>query len=106
MAEADGVAEEERAKPTLFQRMGMKELRRKAGKGENEPLSSEDWELLLRGHEARLNRAMGKLFLALPRSPRCDVLVSFASSSSVLPPLSSALKTPCSIAASIIKGAE
>src|SRR5438067_1251253 len=73
MAEADGVAEEERAKPTLFQRMGMKELRRKAGKGEDEPLSSEDWELLLRGHEARFNRAVGKLFLALPRSPRCGV---------------------------------
>jgi len=73
MAEADGVAEEERAKPTRLQRMGMKELRRKAGKGEDEPLSSEDWEVLLRGHEAGFNRAMGKLFLALPRSPRCGV---------------------------------
>jgi adenylate cyclase len=67
------VSEPERTKLTLWQRLGMRRLRRKAGRPEGEPLKPEDWEVVWRLHEYGLNRAVNWLFFALPRSPRCGV---------------------------------
>jgi adenylate cyclase len=64
---------DERAKLTLWQRAGIKRLRRKAGRSAGEPLKPEDWEALWRLHEYGFNRAVKSLFFALPRSPRCGV---------------------------------
>jgi adenylate cyclase len=65
--------ESERRKLTLWQRVGMRKLRRKAGRSAGEPLKPEDWEVLWRLHEYGFNRAVNWLFFALPRSPRCAV---------------------------------
>jgi len=67
------MGESGRAKLTLWQRLGMRTLRRKAGRGAGEPLRPEDWEVLWRLHEYGFNRAVTWLFLAMPRSPRCAV---------------------------------
>ena len=63
----------EPTKLTLWQRMGMRALRRKAGRREGEPLEPEDWEVVWRLHEYGFNRAFNWLFFTLPRSPRCGV---------------------------------
>src|SRR5206468_11852613 len=63
----------EPTKLTLWQRMGMRALRRKAGRREGEPLEPEDWEVMWRLHEYGFNRAFNWLFFTLPRSPRCGV---------------------------------
>jgi adenylate cyclase len=67
MGESDG------AKLTLWQRLGFKALRRRAGRRAGEPLQAEDWEVMWRLHEHGFNRIVNWLFLALPRSPRCGV---------------------------------
>jgi adenylate cyclase len=67
------MAEPEHRKLTLWQRAGMRQLRRKAGRREGEPLKPEDWEVIWRLHEYGFNRAVNWLFFALPRSPRCGV---------------------------------
>jgi adenylate cyclase len=51
----------------------MRQLRRKAGRPEGEPLKPEDWEVVWRLHEYGFNRAVNWVFFALPRSPRCGV---------------------------------
>jgi adenylate cyclase len=51
----------------------MRVLRRKAGRRDTEPLEPEDWEVLWRMHEGRMNTAMHRMFFALPSSPRCAV---------------------------------
>jgi adenylate cyclase len=58
---------------TLWQKAGMKELRRRAGRGEGEPLEPEDWEVMWRLHENGFNRLINWVFFALPHSPRCGV---------------------------------
>jgi adenylate cyclase len=65
--------DDERVKLTLWQRAGVKRLRRRAGRREGEPLKPEDWEILWRLHEYGFNRAVKGLFFALPKSPRCGV---------------------------------
>ncbi|MCW2969739.1 MAG: family 3 adenylate cyclase [Solirubrobacterales bacterium] len=65
--------ESERERLTLWQRLGMREIRRRAGREADEPLRPEDWEVLWRLHEHGLNRLVNWLFFALPRSPRCAV---------------------------------
>jgi adenylate cyclase len=67
------MGEPERTKLTLWQRAGMRQLRRKAGRREGEPLKPEDWAVIWRLHEYGFNRAVNWLFFALPRSPRCGV---------------------------------
>ncbi len=67
------MGEPERTKLTMWQRAGMRQLRRKAGRSEGEPLKPEDWEVIWRLHEYGFNRAVNWLFFALPRSPRCGV---------------------------------
>jgi adenylate cyclase len=65
--------ESERTKLTLWQRLAIRQLRRKAGRGEGEPLRPEDWEVAWRMHETGLGGATAWLFRALPHSPRCGV---------------------------------
>jgi adenylate cyclase len=67
------MSDPERTKPTLWQRAGMRQLRRKAGRAEGEPLKPEDWEVIWRLHEYGFNRVVNLLFFALPGSPRCGV---------------------------------
>jgi adenylate cyclase len=56
---------------TLWQRFTLRRIRRLAGRRAGEPLRPEDWEAVMRLHEQPLGRAVGRLFFALPSSPRC-----------------------------------
>jgi len=67
------MAESERERLTLWQRLGVREIRRRAGRDADEPLRPEDWEVVWRLHEYGFNRLVSWLFFALPRSPRCGV---------------------------------
>jgi adenylate cyclase len=62
-----------RTKPTLWQRMAVRKLRRQAGRADGEPLRPEDWEVAWRMHETGFGRAVAWFFRALPSSPRCGV---------------------------------
>jgi adenylate cyclase len=64
---------EARSKPTLWQRMAGRKLRRAAGRGAGEPLAPEDWEVAWRLHEQGLGGALAAIFRALPSSPRCGI---------------------------------
>ena len=65
---ADGVAPERLG---FFQRSALKRLRRAAGRGKGEPLSSEDWAALWSLEHSVGNRAIHGLWRALPGPPRC-----------------------------------
>jgi adenylate cyclase len=62
-----------RDRPTFFQRMALRELRRAAGREEGEPLAPEDWEVAWRMHEQGLGGAWTTVLRALPSSPRCSI---------------------------------
>src|SRR3954470_23210138 len=62
-----------REKPTAWQRMAVRKLRRKAGRKDGEPLEPEDWEVAWRMHERGFGGAVGAFFRALPSSPRCGI---------------------------------
>jgi adenylate cyclase len=62
-----------RSKPTLWQRMAVRRLRRAAGREAGEPLAPEDWEVAWRLHEQGLGGAVAAIFRALPSSPRCGI---------------------------------
>jgi adenylate cyclase len=64
---------EPRSKPTMWQRMAVRKLRRAAGRGAGEPLAPEDWEVAWRLHEQGFGGLAATFFRALPRSPRCGV---------------------------------
>jgi adenylate cyclase len=66
-------SEQPRPKLTLWQRMAVRKLRRKAGREAGEPLTPEDWVVAWRLHEQGLGGALAAIFRALPRSPRCAV---------------------------------
>jgi adenylate cyclase len=59
--------------PTFFQRGAARRLRRKAGRQGAEPLEPEDWEVVWHLHEHGVGRVFGRVFRALPSSPRCGV---------------------------------
>jgi adenylate cyclase len=61
------------AKLTLWQRMGAKQIRRRAGRKDGEPLRPEDWEVMWRLHEHGVGRVLNRIMFALPSSPRCGV---------------------------------
>jgi adenylate cyclase len=63
----------ERERLTLWQRLGISTLRRKAGRGPGEPLQPEDWEIAWHLHETGLGRFTAWSFRHLPSSPRCAV---------------------------------
>jgi adenylate cyclase len=60
-------------RPTLWQRMAVRKLRRAAGRASGEPLEPEDWEVAWRLHENGLGGAVTAAFQALPSSPRCGI---------------------------------
>ena len=57
----------------MWQRLGARRIRRRAGRDAGEPLRPEDWEVVWRLHEYGFNRIVNWIFFALPRSPRCGV---------------------------------
>jgi len=59
--------------PTLYQRWVLRQLRRKAGRADAEPLSEKDWAALWAMHEERANGAFHRMLAALPSSPRCGM---------------------------------
>jgi adenylate cyclase len=61
------------SKPTRWQRMAVKKLRKQAGRKEGEPLEPEDWEIAWRLHATGFGGALGAFFRTLPSSPRCGV---------------------------------
>jgi adenylate cyclase len=63
--------EDERSRPTLWQRMAVRKLRREAGREGGEPLKPEDWEVAWRLHATGAGRLVGGLLRSLPSSPRC-----------------------------------
>ncbi len=63
----------QQTKLTLWQRAGIRRLRRKAGRHAGEPLQPEDWEVAWRLHETGIGGAVAGCFRMLPSSPRCAV---------------------------------
>ena len=61
----------EKEKLTLWQRIGLRKLRRDAGRKGGEPLTSEDWGAYYGMENSPMMRAMRGLMRALPSSPRC-----------------------------------
>ena len=60
-------------KLTLWQRLGIRALRRKAGRRAGEPLEPEDWEVAWRLHETGIGGVFARVFRGLPSSPRCGI---------------------------------
>jgi adenylate cyclase len=56
---------------TLWQRLAVRVIRRQAGRRKGEPLRSEDWRAVYEASNGGLNRAMHRVWRALPTSPRC-----------------------------------
>jgi adenylate cyclase len=63
----------ERSKLTLPEKLARRQIRRKAGKRNDEPLSSEDWAAWARLDEIPINRVLHRLWRVLPSSPRCGI---------------------------------
>jgi adenylate cyclase len=61
------------SRPRLSHRVGLWQVRRKAGKGRDEPLTSEDWAAWARLDEIPVNRALHRVWRVLPTSPRCGI---------------------------------
>jgi adenylate cyclase len=58
---------------TAFQRASIRQLRKKAGRAEGEPLEPDDWELAWYLHEHGTGRGMSWFLRHLPSGPRCSV---------------------------------
>jgi adenylate cyclase len=58
---------------TLWQRVILRRLKRKARRGRGEPLSSEDWETLWRINDGLAGRALHRVWAMLPGTPRCGM---------------------------------
>ena len=58
-------------RPGFLQRSALKRLRKKAGRGKGEPLSSEDWAALWSLEHSATNRAIHGVWHVLPGPPRC-----------------------------------
>ena len=63
--------ESETDKLTFWQRMGLRQLRKAAGRKRGEPLQPEDWIAAWGLAETPMGRAMRGVWRALPSSPRC-----------------------------------
>jgi adenylate cyclase len=66
-------SEDMASRPTLWQRLAMRRLRRVAGRTVDEPLAPEDWEVVWRLHDQGLGGLLSATFRALPSSPRCGL---------------------------------
>ena len=60
-------------KLTLWQRLALRALRRKAGRRDGEPMKPEDWGMAMALHEQTGARGLHKLLFSLPSSPRCGM---------------------------------
>jgi adenylate cyclase len=58
---------------TFWQRAARRRARRAAGKAKDEPLSSEDWAAYFAMASDPMSRSLGRIFRALPSSPRCGI---------------------------------
>jgi adenylate cyclase len=58
---------------TRWQRIALREIRRKTGRAPGEPLAPEDWETIWRMHDRGMGGLAAKLFRSLPTSPRCAI---------------------------------
>jgi adenylate cyclase len=67
------VTDPDGSRPTLWQRLALRALRRAAGRAAGEPLQPEDWELAWRLHEHGTGGLFGRFLLALPHGPRCGL---------------------------------
>ena len=63
--------EPENEKLTPWQRMGLRQVRKKAGRRNDEPLEPEDWAAQYAMAETPSMRAFWRFWRALPSSPRC-----------------------------------
>ena len=60
-------------RPTLWQRMAIRKLRRAAGRKAGEPLAPEDWEVAWRLHEYGVGGLVNAAIRVLPSGPRCGI---------------------------------
>ena len=60
-------------KLTLWQRITLREIRKRAGKEGGEPLSEEDWAAVMSLHYSGAAWKISRLFARLPSSPRCSM---------------------------------
>jgi adenylate cyclase len=60
-------------KLTRYQRMALRDVRRRAGKRDGEPLSPEDWAAMYQLHDSGFSRAIHAVLRRLPSSPRCGL---------------------------------
>lgn len=60
-------------KLTFYQRMVLREIRRRAKKRRGEPLSPEDWTAMFELNKTLSARAIKRIWRALPSSPRCGM---------------------------------
>lgn len=58
---------------TAWQRLGIRMLRRKAGRRGEEPLRPEDWEVAWRLHSKGIGGLVSWILRTLPSSPRCGI---------------------------------
>ena len=58
-------------KLTFWQRLGVREIRRAAGKKPGEPLTAEDWAAAYEAEKGLVPRTVHALWRRLPSSPRC-----------------------------------
>lgn len=61
------------ARRTFYQRMVLRDLRRRARKRPDEPLNPEDWAATWELNDAPAARAIKRLWRLLPSSPRCGM---------------------------------
>jgi adenylate cyclase len=69
----ESLDKEARPRLTLWQRLGMRKLRKRAGRVGGEPLEPEDWAIVWHLHGTGFGGLMAGLFQALPGGPRCGV---------------------------------
>jgi adenylate cyclase len=63
----------QRRKLTLYQRMALRNVRRRAGRRDGEPMGAEDWAAMYELHDSGLSRAIHAVLRRLPRGPRCGL---------------------------------
>ena len=64
---------DENQRLTPWQRLVMRNMRQRSGRGRGEPLQEEDWAAVLEAHASRQGRAIERLWSTLPSSPRCGM---------------------------------
>jgi adenylate cyclase len=67
------IMESEQTRRTVLQRIGLKGIRREAGREPDEPLQPDDWEASWRYHGNKSNRLWKAFLLSMPSSPRCGI---------------------------------